>query len=271
MADPLSLIAIGAAVGGGAGKFVEKAWDSGEKWITSYFADHRPKAISQAQSNTAEFLNDLAQRIKALEDRGTISKQEIESAQEHPDFSIALQKAILAAAQTQDKQKHKLLARSLTERLAANPEGLRAMASKMALDVIGYMTPSQLKLLALVAELLYVKPTSTHSESQFKQWVERRYDPYSSLSFSNIDLLHLESISCLKYTPIISRDLRLTLSQKSSGVFDPSFLESPLGHHIQELWEQGIQAVDLTSVGQLVGVYVSDLMTGETTSFSDWG
>ena len=47
MADPLSLVALGAAVGGAAGKFVEKAWDSGEKWITSYFADHRPKAIAQ--------------------------------------------------------------------------------------------------------------------------------------------------------------------------------------------------------------------------------
>ncbi len=29
--EPLSIIAIGAAVGGAAGKFVEKAWDSGEK------------------------------------------------------------------------------------------------------------------------------------------------------------------------------------------------------------------------------------------------
>ena len=56
MADPLSLVALGAAVGGAAGKFVEKAWNSGEKWITSYFADHRPKAIAQAQANSAEFL-----------------------------------------------------------------------------------------------------------------------------------------------------------------------------------------------------------------------
>jgi hypothetical protein len=271
MADPLSLIAISAAVGGGAGKFVEKAWDSSEKWITSYFADHRPKAIIQAQTNSAEFLNDLAKRIKTLEDSGVVSKQDIESAQEQPDFSIALQKAILVAAQTGNKQKHHLLARAVTERLAANPEGLRAMASRMALDVIGYMTPNQLKLLALSVELLYVKPTSALSKLQFEHWFATRYLPYESLSFTNLDMLHLESISCLKYTPFISRELVTTLSQKCSETLDSEFLSPALGQHIQEMWDLGLESVELTSVGQLVGVYVSDLMTGENTSFSDWG
>jgi len=36
MVDPTSII-IGAAIGGAAGKFVEKAWNLGEKWISSYF------------------------------------------------------------------------------------------------------------------------------------------------------------------------------------------------------------------------------------------
>jgi hypothetical protein len=35
MPDPVSMIALGAAIGGAAGKFVEKAWDSGEKWAAS--------------------------------------------------------------------------------------------------------------------------------------------------------------------------------------------------------------------------------------------
>jgi hypothetical protein len=270
MADPLSLVAFGAAVGGAAGKFVEKAWDSGEKWITSYFCDHRPKAIAQAQENSADFLNELAKRIKALEDRGAISKHDIETAQEHPDFSIALQKALLTAAQTDDKQKHQLLARALSERLGAKPEGLRAMASKMALDAIGYMTPSQMKLLALVADLLYVNPGSQLPSSAFKQWFEGRFSPYASLAFTHLDLLHLESISCLKHTPIISRDLSAILSQKNSSEFEPAMLESPLGKHICALWNQGLQAVDLSSVGQLVGVCVSDLMSGGTTSFTGW-
>ncbi len=144
------------------------------------------------------------------------------------------------------------------------------MASKMALDAIGYMTPSQMKLLALVADLLYVNPGSPLPSSAFKQWFEVRFSPYASLAFTNLDLLHLESISCLKYTPIISRDLSAILSQKNSSEFDPAMLESPLGQHIRTLWNQGIQAVDLSSVGQLIGVYVSDLMTGGSTSFTGW-
>lgn len=47
-------------------------------------------------------------------------------------------------------------------------------------------------------------------------------------------------------------------------------LESPLGQHIKNLWQQGLQAVDLSSVGQLIGVYVSDSLTGGNTSFTGW-
>jgi hypothetical protein len=246
MTDPLSLIAMGAAVGGAAGKFVEKAWDSGEKWISSYFADHRPKAIAQAQANSAEFLNELAKRVRSLEDQGAVSAEQIEVAQEHPDFSVALQKAMLTAAQTEDPQKHQLLARTLADRLGAKPGGMRAMASKLALDAIGYMTPSQLKLLGLIADLLYVNPNSPLTPQQYRQWFEARFTPYAVVSFSNLDLLHLESLSCLKHTPIISKDLVALLTQKNSGAFEPMMLESPLGTHIKALWQRSIFGVHAT-------------------------
>ena len=42
--EPLSIVAISAAVGGAAGKLVEKAWNSGERWLASYFKDHHPEA-----------------------------------------------------------------------------------------------------------------------------------------------------------------------------------------------------------------------------------
>jgi hypothetical protein len=66
--EPLSLIALGAAVGGGAGKFVEKAWGSGEKWIQSYFKDHKENAQIKATENSLDFLAELAQRVKQLGD-----------------------------------------------------------------------------------------------------------------------------------------------------------------------------------------------------------
>ena len=55
--EPLSLVAISAAAGGIAGKFVEKVWDSGEKWIQSYFKDHKQNAQVAATENSLDFLN----------------------------------------------------------------------------------------------------------------------------------------------------------------------------------------------------------------------
>lgn len=270
MTDPLSLVALGAAIGGASGKFVEKAWDSGERWITNYFSDHRPKAIAQAQANSFEFIQELATRVKALEETGCVSKDQIDAAQEQPDFSIALQKAILTAAQTSDSQKHQLLAIILSERLQSNTDSLRALASKMAIDVIAFMTPNQLKLLAISADLLCVNPSSPLSREQFTQWFDTRFSIYQELTFTNLDLLHLESISCLKQTAFLSRDLSAILSQKANGNLDQALLVSKLGKHIQVLWGQGLQAVDLTSVGQLIGVSTSDLLSGGATSFSGW-
>lgn len=136
--EPVSLIALGAAIGGASGKFVEKAWDSGEKWIRSYFKDHKENAQKQATENSKDFLNELAQRVKQLEDQKTVSKEKIDQAQDHPDFSAFLQKALLTSAQTDSKDKHKLLARLVSERLTSEPESVFSLASKMACDALSF-------------------------------------------------------------------------------------------------------------------------------------
>lgn len=270
MTDPLSLVALGAAVGGATGRFVEKAYDSGQKWIAAYFASHNPKAIEKAQENSADFLNQLADRIKILEEQKAASQEQIETAQDHPGFSVTLQKALLTAAQTDSHQKHMLLARILADRLAAPPEGLRAMASKMACDSIGYMTPNQLKLLGLNAELVHIRPPQQFSTRDYSIWIESRFSKYLDVHFTTLDLLHLESLSCLKYIPGFVRDLNQILTQKNNGDCDPKLFESPRVLHVKGLWDQGLNAVDLTSVGQVIGVYVSDLLTGTNTAFKGW-
>ena len=78
--EPLSLIAISAAVGGATGKFVEKAWDSGEKWISTFYKDHQELAQNKATENTKDFLQELAQRIKFLEESMQVSKENIDLA-----------------------------------------------------------------------------------------------------------------------------------------------------------------------------------------------
>ncbi|MCI2245725.1 hypothetical protein L3067_14040 [Xanthomonas sp. PPL568] len=270
MADPLSLVALGAAVGGAAGKFVEKAWDSGEKWITTYFLDYRPKAAEEAHKNASEFLVHLANRVKQLEESGGVTAEQIENAQEQPDFAVALQKAMLTAAQTSDGETHEILARMLSERMREPPQSVKAMATKMALDIIGYLTPRQLKLLAFIADLMHIGPQQSLAADAFASWFERRMEPYKDLTFSPLDLSHLESLSCLKNLPIVSKDLSLVMNKKNYGVFDLEMMNLPIARHVQDLWQKGIQSVDLTTVGQLVGVFASDSLTGTNTNFGDW-
>jgi len=69
------------------------------------FQGSQRSCSKKATENTMEFLNELAQRVKQLEDSGQIPKDKIETAQDHPDFSAMLQKALLTSAQTENKDK----------------------------------------------------------------------------------------------------------------------------------------------------------------------
>ena len=272
MADPLSLVALGAVVGGAASKFVEKAWDAGEKWLSSYFADHHETAVKTARANARSFLDELARRVKALEEAHAVSTETIATAQEHPGFSVALQKAMLTAAQTDDPKKHTLLARLIADRLRASPDGLLALAGKMACESIAYATPAQLRILGLEAALAYVGPRSELSQDAYSAWVTEHLQPFADLRIGALDLVHLEALSCLKVESFMGRDLAEILRKKNGDKFDAeAFFVSPLGTAIQHLWKEGgLEKVVLTSVGQIIGVYVSDLNSGVTTHFAGW-
>src|SRR5947207_13350442 len=108
MPDPISLIALGAAVGGAAGKFTEKAWDSSERWLKERFGSHRATAQKQARENAADFIRELADRVKKLEEDRRFKRQELDDIASHPQFSAFLQRSVLNAAETNDHINHKL-------------------------------------------------------------------------------------------------------------------------------------------------------------------
>lgn len=276
--EPLSIIAIGAAVGGAAGKFVEKAWDSGEKWIQSYFKDHKEVAQKKATENTMEFLNELAQKVKQLEDSGQIPKDKIETAQDHPDFSAMLQKALLTSAQTENKDKHTILARLVSERLKSEPESILALGSKMACEAISYATVNQLMILGLAVNFYGIRPNpfppSGVNESNFQDWLDNwliaRLSPYQGITFRQIDITHLESLSCLKVNTFIGRGLN-DMFKKDKLSYDFEKMKNvQLKDTMKKIWQDGLQKIDLTTVGQIIGVSVSDLLTNTNTSFDGW-
>lgn len=273
MPDPISLIALGAAVGGGAGKFVEKAWDSGEKWIVSYFANHQEKAREKADENSADFLKKLGERVAQLEESKAMSEEALASAQEEPDFSVVLHKAIISAAQTNNHSKHDLLARLVAERLQANPESLLSVASKMACDAISYTTPNQLLILGLLTNLLYIRPTDQLSKAQQLPWLQARLSPFVDAKANSMDYTHLESLSCLKFEAFLTRDLPQLFKQNVGETFDyEDFASTELGKKVIDAWDGGgLKSCQLTTVGQILGVMVSDQYIGNKTNMAGWG
>lgn len=266
------LVALGADVGGAAGKFVEKAWDSGEKWISTYFANHHGKSQEKARENSLSFLTDLASRVEFLEKSKTITPEQIISSQEHPDFSVVLQKALISASQTENKEKHQLLSRLVAERMKSAPESLLALTSKMACDAIACTTSNQLNLLGLIANIMYIGPSSKLSNEQYTGYLQARLRPFSEVRPENLDYVHLEALSCLKFEPFLTRDLKKILTDKNQGEFDfDAFKEQPLGKSLTESWEKHhLKSTQLTSIGQMIGVMVSDQVTGAATNMSGW-
>ena len=284
MPDPLSLIALGAAVGGATGKFVEKAWDSGEKWLKTYFANHRVKAQEKAKENSAIFINELSRRIKNIEDESGIDSKIIDDAQNHPGFSVLLQKSILNAAQTDNFEKHELLAELVSSRLLQPSEGTFALASKMACDAITHATPRQLTILGLIEFLQEVRLTKfSLTTQQYQNWLEKCLEPIMIRVdiFNNRDLLHLEALSCITYERGSNRGLEPILQTKNGPIMEATiewkdrfdqklFKNSEIGIWLNYLWTEGMAGVYVTSVGAIVGKCVNDKLSGIVTQHADW-
>lgn len=283
MVEPTSII-LGAAIGGAAGKFFEKAWNQGEKWISNYFKDHAPKAIEKAQQNSLEFLNELAKKVKNLEEQGEKYKSIIEESLNQPDFSVLLQKSMISSAQTKDKQKHEILARIVADRLSQDSESLLALCSQQAAEVIPLLNSRQMKILAFLTTVFFIRPNvfpppnivnhDTALNMWYGQWLTERLCIYEDLTVRNTDYLHLESLSCIKWDTIISRDLGVILNPKPETKFKfdkNAFLDTTVGKKINELWNSGLKSALPTTVGQVIGVYTSDNLTGGVTSFDRFG
>ena len=231
--DPFSALALGAAIGGASGKLAEKAWDSGEKWLKTFFDNHSEKVQLKARTNSLDFLTELAVRVKALEDQNEGNKKIIQETQDQPDFSILLQKAILTAAQTDNKNKQKVLAQLVAERLTVGQESVFALASKMACDSISFMTPGQISILAFLANIYRIRPApfppANIANDKFQGWMSRwlckRLQPYSDLHIGNQDMRHLESLSCIKRHQIANREIN-SLFSKGKHSFDFNQLEN---------------------------------------------
>lgn len=259
MADPLSLIAAGAAVGGIASKVAEKAWDSGERWLRERFGSHAVEAQEQARENAAKFVQQLAFRVAALEKQQPLEQEKVSDAQRHPQFSSLLQKTILNAAKTNDHDKHDLLARLVAARFASSAETTFALASDLASDAVARSTRRQLELMALCCFLDEIRPRDPiPTASDYHEWLDIHLQSFENFEFHEMDARHLVAITCASYDPASTRTLAGVLLFKAGKqlveeLLDDDFTHIPIIKLLQIDWDLGLGGVRLTSVGSIVG------------------
>jgi hypothetical protein len=153
---PLTLAAMSGAVSGFVGgcinPFVSRTIGYGVRWLSDQYRGHPREAIETAQSNAVNFygqVNICLDGLQQIEDFEEKKEQELAD----PDYTSLFQEAVLGAARTNSVQKHKILARLVTERLAAEPDSLRTLASHMACDAVPQLSPKHLRFLGFMAIL----------------------------------------------------------------------------------------------------------------------
>ena len=268
MADPLTTSVLSSAVS----TFVGKLYDSGEKWVKSYLENHQNKAQGKGLENANDFIKRLGERVTELERNQEVSPEFLETAQEHPDFSVVLQKALLSATQTDNQNTHDLLSRLVAERLQASPESLVAVTSKMACDAISSITPNQLVILDVLVNILSIGPVEPLPAHQQSTWMQMRMSAIHQINIGPRDYSHLESLSCIKFTSFVTRNISEVLQRKLGERFDSDqFLSTPVGQKLNHVWkEDQLEKCDLTTTGELLGVMVSDQRLGDRTRLGGW-
>jgi hypothetical protein len=283
MSDPISTIIIAGVAGGGASKLAEKAWESGEKWLATFFKDHQRRALEKAIDNSKDFLNKLATKVAQLEEQQQVDRAIIDRALEEPSFGVILQKALIGSSQTENQEKHELLAELVATKLAAPQESVRSVVAPLACEAVPHLTHNQLKILGIQAVLTLIHPgfdeSHIRTEGDFvsfcNDWLMTRLTPFGDVQVRRIDLLHLESLSCVTVSDLGEYPLASKLEfWKCKGfqfTMDTLYF-LPIGEKIKEWWEtQGLKQVKLTSTGQLLGFRMIDIMTGISVDISAWG
>ena len=281
--DPNTLAFLSAIGGSVAKTVVDKVWINAEKWLSKYFKDHQPKAQEKAQDNALDFLIDLGNRITELEkdlNDETKAKEQFLSVLSDPDFSAVLHNSVIAAARTNSKEKHKLLARIVSQKLVEDPESLKSLAGNKAIEIIPYLSPTHLKILAIMTLIRQVRPTGILENISnlddctkwYNDWLLYYFSYILLIDIKKMDIIYLRDNSCLENYHGKNRVLETLLIQilQFSLICDINeFLESDTGKELIILWDKLNQST-LTSLGLLIGVYVLDEFSGYETSFPDW-
>jgi hypothetical protein len=279
--DPNTQLIVTSIASGAAGALVQQTLTSGGAWLTERFAGHQAAAKQQAAANVSDFLNELGARVQRMEESNLALHERIIAAMEHPDYSILMQRAVLAAAQTDERDKHILLVQLVSERLRIDENTTPARASHLASEAIAELTSEQLKILGFLytLETMHFPPLSSPTSPELLralelEWVQLTLNPYAGLECTNGDRRHLVSARCLggRFGGLLVHSLESMLKSRTGGEFAyGDFVSTDLGAHLQAMYEgQKLNGMELTSAGSLVGMYVADQLASRPTDITTW-
>jgi hypothetical protein len=179
---------------------------------------------------------------------------------------------LLNAAETEDAEKHDLLARLVANRLAVASETTVALASQMASDTIARCTRDQLCLLALVCFVDEVNVRDGLDEPGFRHWLDVFLRPFDDFEFRDIDARHLVALGAVAYDPARERDLVmwLQLKNQNDNIDFEKLLEITRVEMLKMNWDMGMAGVRLTSVGSIVGGLALDQLLGKRSEPPRW-
>ena len=290
--DPLTLAAMSGAVSGLVGgcinPFVSRTMKYGARWLSDRFSGHPREAIETAQRNAVNFYGqvniclDGLQQIEGFEEKK-------DQALSDPDYTCLFQEAVLGAARVNSEQKHRLLARLVTDRLTAEPDSLRNLAAHMACNAVPQLSNTHLKLLAALYIIHHHSPPSYILRLPYderidigNEWFLTEIAPFIPIGeVTDLDFAHLTAVSCITFVPqlthsglggssepgcwklpIVVRNKFVSLKELyrlPTPVKEPMIEKDQNGKDLLSIWDNSdMRKATPTPAGSLIGLYVRD-------------
>jgi hypothetical protein len=239
----------------------------------------KEQAIRNANEFGKALEKDLSQRISIRISQNGYER--IEGNLNDPDFAYLVRQATIASARTANQDKHKLLARAVTERLLAEPEGLVALASSLACEIIPNLTPSHLSFLGILSIVMNIRPTvgpeiieapPEVQQSFYISWLENELNfflPFPQMR--PIDFEHLQGMSCIDVARVGQRDWDFLLKPRNLPRFawPENYLQNnELIGKLKKIG--GLLQCTPSTVGAVIGTHVHDIKLNTMATVFLW-
>lgn len=280
-------------IGGLVGGCIEPLASYGIGWVSDRYKGHPKDAVRNAQNNAINFLGHVNICLHGQQQIGGIEDKTKEALSD-PDYTTLFQEAVLGAARTNSEQKHKILARLVTDRLSAEPNSLHNLSAHMACNAIPQLSNMHLKLLGLLY-IIHRSPAPSYIMSLpyderidiGTKWFLNEIAPLDPTgAVTDCDFAQLAAVSCITYLPqvtpsgyggssepgvwklpIVVRNKLCSLEELyrlHKPVKEPQIDQDQTGKDLLSLWRSSdMRKASITPAGSLIGMHVVDAVAHE--------